>query len=44
MIESISIAGIATYDETGVRIDALKKVGFIYGANGTGKTTITKLS
>jgi len=43
MIESISIAGIATYDETGVRIDALKKVGFIYGANGTGKTTITKL-
>ena len=43
MIESISIADVATFDETGVRIDDLKKVDFIYGANGTGKTTITKL-
>jgi len=43
MIESLSIAGVATYDERGVRIDNLRKVGFIYGANGTGKTTITKL-
>jgi wobble nucleotide-excising tRNase len=43
MIESISIAGVATYDDTGVKIEGLKKVSFIYGANGTGKTTITKL-
>jgi wobble nucleotide-excising tRNase len=43
MIESISISRVATYDETGVRIDGLKKVSFIYGANGTGKTTLTKL-
>jgi wobble nucleotide-excising tRNase len=43
MIESISIADVATYDPTGVKIEDLKKVGFIYGANGTGKTTITRL-
>jgi len=43
MIESITIADVATYDDTGVRIGDLKKTNFIYGANGTGKTTITKL-
>lgn len=43
MIDSISIAGVATYDDVGVKIEDLKKIGFIYGANGTGKTTITKL-
>lgn len=44
MIESISIKNVATYDPVaGVQIDGLKKVNFIYGANGTGKTTITKL-
>jgi len=36
MIESISISGVATYDHSGVKIDGLRKVGFIYGANGTG--------
>lgn len=44
MIASISIKNVATYDPAaGVQIDGLKKVNFIYGANGTGKTTITKL-
>ena len=43
MIESITIADVATYDATGIRISDLKKTNFIYGANGTGKTTITKL-
>jgi wobble nucleotide-excising tRNase len=43
MIESIKIAGVATCDDTGISIDDLKKVNFIYGANGTGKTTISKL-
>lgn len=43
MIESIKVADIATYDATGVQINDLKKINFIYGANGTGKTTITKL-
>lgn len=43
MIESISINIIATYDETGVQINNLKKVNFIYGANGSGKTIISNL-
>ena len=43
MLESISIKKIATYDEAGIQITDLKKVNFIYGANGSGKTTVTKL-
>ncbi len=43
MISSIHIKNVATYDESGVKIDSLKKINFIYGANGTGKTTITNL-
>jgi wobble nucleotide-excising tRNase len=43
MLESISIKKIATYDDKGIQIVDLKKVNFIYGANGSGKTTITKL-
>ncbi|MEJ7823296.1 MAG: AAA family ATPase, partial [Chitinophagaceae bacterium] len=42
MIQSLTLKNIATYDSTGIRIDNLKKVNFIYGANGCGKTTITK--
>jgi wobble nucleotide-excising tRNase len=41
MIESIIIKNVATYDSTGVKIEDLKKVNFIYGVNGSGKTTIT---
>lgn len=43
MIKSIEIKNVATYDNTGVSFDALKKVNFIYGANGCGKTTISNL-
>ena len=44
MITSINIKNIATYDSVnGVQIEALKKVNFIYGANGCGKTTISNL-
>lgn len=42
MIESIEIKNIATFDDTGIHINELKKVNFIYGVNGSGKTTITK--
>jgi wobble nucleotide-excising tRNase len=42
MIESIEIKNIATFDDTGIQINELKKVNFIYGVNGSGKTTITK--
>ena len=43
MITSISIADVATYDGHGVRFEDLKEIGFVYGANGTGKTTLTNL-
>ncbi len=41
MIKQIEIRNIATYDNQGVRFDKFKKVNFIYGANGCGKTTIS---
>jgi len=41
MIKSILIKQVATFDEEGTKIDDLKKVNFIYGANGSGKTTIS---
>lgn len=41
MIENVTIKNVATYDNTGVQIRGLKKVNFIYGANGCGKTTIS---
>jgi wobble nucleotide-excising tRNase len=43
MIDSIDIKKIASYDETGISIQNLKKINFIYGSNGTGKTTITNV-
>ncbi|MBK6750573.1 MAG: AAA family ATPase [Acidobacteria bacterium] len=42
MLESITVRDCATYDTDGVEITDLKKVNFIYGVNGSGKTTITK--
>ena len=41
MIESFSIKNIATYDAEGIQIQSLDKINFIYGANGSGKTTIS---
>jgi wobble nucleotide-excising tRNase len=32
---------VATYDSAGIEIDNLRKVNFIYGVNGSGKTTIS---
>src|SRR5699024_3960959 len=42
MIESIKLKQVATYDEYGINLSDLKKVNFVYGANGSGKTTISK--
>lgn len=42
VIESLNLKNIATYDSTGSSIENLKKINFIYGANGCGKTTVTK--
>jgi len=42
MLDEIKINGIATFtNET--KIDELKKINFFYGANGSGKTTISKI-
>lgn len=41
MLESIHIKNTASYDATGINLENLKKVNFIYGANGSGKTTIS---
>ncbi len=42
MITKIEIKNVASYDATGIAIDGLKKINFIYGSNGCGKTTISK--
>lgn len=41
MISKIEIKDCASFDPTGVEIENLKEVNFIYGANGSGKTTIS---
>jgi len=43
MIQSIQLKNIAIFDDEGVQINDLKHINFIYGANGTGKTTISNL-
>lgn len=43
MIRKITIRNVASYDSQGVVIDDLNKVNFIYGSNGSGKTTISNL-
>ncbi len=41
MINSIKIKNFATYSSEGVHVEELKPVSFVYGANGSGKTTIS---
>jgi len=41
MIESITIKNVAVFDDNGIQINDLNKVNFIYGANASGKTTIS---
>jgi len=43
MIESIQIAGIATYTGTPEVLSKLSTFNFLYGSNGSGKTTITRV-
>ena len=43
MIKKIVIRGVASYDHDGVIFADLQKVNFIYGGNGTGKTTLTRV-
>lgn len=43
MIESISISKVATYPDTSQVMDKLSQFNFIFGFNGSGKTTITRV-
>ena len=43
MIENIRIAKVATYGTTPEVLDGLSQFNFIYGANGSGKTTISRI-
>lgn len=44
MIDSISIKNTASFDQNnGVQINELKKINFVYGSKGSGKTTISNL-
>lgn len=43
MIENLEVKKVATYGPEGGKMENLKKLNFIFGANGTGKTTLSKL-
>lgn len=43
MIKRIQISDVASYDRKGVVFEKLAKVNIVYGGNGTGKTTISRL-
>lgn len=43
MIESLSISKVATYPEVPEVMNGLKSLNFIFGSNGTGKTTIGRV-
>lgn len=43
MIEGLKIAGCASYSAEGQNLTELRKINFIYGANGSGKTSISRV-
>lgn len=43
MIESIQIKDVATYGSTPEVLIGLSKLNFLFGSNGSGKTTITRI-
>ena len=43
MIKKIVLRDIASYDHNGVTFDNLARGNFIYGGNGTGKTTLSRV-
>jgi wobble nucleotide-excising tRNase len=43
MIESLSIANTATFGPIAERLDGLSKINYLFGSNGTGKTTISRV-
>ncbi|MCH6483608.1 AAA family ATPase [Pseudoxanthomonas sp. LH2527] len=43
MIESIAFSRVATYGAPGEQLNGLSKLNFVFGSNGTGKTTISRV-
>lgn len=43
MIESITIADVASYGKTPQALDSLSKITFMFGSNAAGKTTISQV-
>jgi len=43
MIESVQLLKAATYGDTPQEFEGLREVNFVYGSNGTGKTTISRI-
>ena len=43
MIEKIQISSVATFGPAPEELTGLKEVNFVYGSNGTGKTTISRV-
>ena len=43
MIEDIHLANEGAYDAAGAKLEGLKKLNFIFGSNGSGKTTISRI-
>ena len=42
MLSNIFLRNVASYNEVGTKFEDLKKVNFIYGNNGTGKSTLSR--
>lgn len=43
MLENLHIAQVASYPAAGIPVDDLRAVNFVFGTNGSGKTTISRL-
>jgi wobble nucleotide-excising tRNase len=43
MLEAIKIVSAATFDSATTSMDGLSKFNFVFGANGTGKTTLSRI-
>jgi wobble nucleotide-excising tRNase len=43
LIEDIHLANEGAYDAAGTKLEGLKKLNFIFGSNGSGKTTISRI-
>ena len=43
MLEKVSITNVATYGEQPQHLDDLRQINFLFGTNGSGKTTISRV-